>query len=77
MPHLKRLYYDTVGFFEPALMCAYGFAGAERLVLGADYSHVIGDIRDAITSIEKLKIPREDKQLIYSGNILRLTHRSS
>jgi aminocarboxymuconate-semialdehyde decarboxylase len=30
--YLKRFYYDTVSFFEPALMCAYSFAGAERLV---------------------------------------------
>ena len=77
MSHLKWLYYDTVGFFEPALIWTYGFVGDERFLLGSDYSHVIGDIRDAITSIEKLKIPREDKQLIYSGNILRFTHRNS
>jgi aminocarboxymuconate-semialdehyde decarboxylase len=75
--YLRRFYYDTVSFFEPALMCAYGFVGAERLVLGSDYPHVIGDIREAITSIENLKIPQQDKELIYSGNILRLTHRDS
>lgn len=75
MDYLKRFYYDTVSFFEPALMCAYSFAGAEHLILGSDYPHVIGDIREAITSIEHLDIPQEDKEMIYSGNILRLTHR--
>ncbi len=70
--YLKRFYYDTVSFFEPALMCAYDFAGAERMVLGSDYPHVIGDIREAITSIEALKIPQADKEKIYSGNILEL-----
>jgi predicted TIM-barrel fold metal-dependent hydrolase len=40
--------------------------------LGSDYPHVIGDIREAITSIEALKIPQEDKEKIYSGNILEL-----
>jgi aminocarboxymuconate-semialdehyde decarboxylase len=73
--YLKKFYYDTVSFFEPALMCAYGFVGAERLVLGSDYPHVIGDIGEAITSIENLKIPQDEKEMIYSGNILRLTHR--
>jgi aminocarboxymuconate-semialdehyde decarboxylase len=73
--YLKRFYYDTVSFFEPALMCAYSFVGAERLILGSDYPHVIGDIREAITSIEHLNIPQEDKEKVYSGNILRLTHR--
>lgn len=77
MDYLKRFYYDTVSFFEPALMCAYSFAGAERLVLGSDYPHVIGDIHEAITSIEHLDIPQKDKELIYSGNILSLTHRDT
>ena len=70
--YLKRFYYDTVSFFEPALMCAYDFLGAEGMVLGSDYPHVIGDIREAVTSIEQLDIPQSDKEMIYSGNILRL-----
>jgi len=75
--YLKRFYYDTVSFFEPALMCAYSFLGAERLVLGSDYPHVIGDITEAITSIEHLDIPQTDKEMICSGNILRLIHRDT
>ena len=74
---LKDFYYDTVSFFEPALMCAYSFVGAERLILGSDYPHVIGDIGEAISSIEHLNISQEDKEMIYSGNILRLIHRDS
>jgi aminocarboxymuconate-semialdehyde decarboxylase len=72
--YLKLFYHDTVSFFAPALMCAYSFLGAERLVLGSDYPHVIGDIHEAITSIEQLDIPQTDKEMIYSGNILRLIH---
>ena len=75
--YLKQFYYDTVSFFEPALLCAYSFLGAGRLVLGSDYPHVIGDINKAITSIENLDIPQTDKELIYSGNILRLIHRDT
>ena len=74
MDYLKRFYYDTVSFFEPALMCAYAFVGAGRLVLGSDYPHVIGDIKEAITSIEKLDLPQADKEMIYSGNLLSLIH---
>jgi len=73
--YLKRFYYDTVSFFEPALMCAYSFVGAECLILGSDYPHVIGDIVEAITSIENLKIPLGEKEKIFSGNILHLIHR--
>jgi aminocarboxymuconate-semialdehyde decarboxylase len=72
--YLKRLYYDTVSFFEPALMCAYALVGPEHMVLGSDYPHVIGDIQEAITSIQGLDIPEEEKEMIYSGNILKMMH---
>lgn len=75
--YLKRFYYDTVSFFEPALMCAYSFLGARRMILGSDYPHVIGDIREAVTSIEHLDIPQTDKEMIYSANILRLIHKDN
>jgi aminocarboxymuconate-semialdehyde decarboxylase len=73
--YLKRFYYDTVSFFKPALMCAYHFVGPERLILGSDYPHVIGDIKEAVTSIEQLDILDKEKEMIYSENILRLVHR--
>ncbi len=72
--YLKRFYYDTVSFFAPALYCAYAFAGADHLVLGSDYPHVIGDIEEAATSIEALDLPAGEKEMIRSGNILRLMH---
>jgi aminocarboxymuconate-semialdehyde decarboxylase len=75
--YLKRFYYDTVSFFEPALMCAYAFVGAGHMVLGSDYPHVIGDIREAITSIQDLKIPQAEKEKIFSENLLRLMHLDS
>lgn len=70
--YLRLFYYDTVSFFEPALMCAYAFAGSDHLVLGSDYPHVIGDIREAVTSIENLPIPDVEKEAIFGGNLLRL-----
>jgi aminocarboxymuconate-semialdehyde decarboxylase len=72
--YLRKFYYDTVSFFEPALMCAYAFAGPGRMILGSDYPHVIGDIDEAVTSIESLSIPDSEKEQIFSGNILRLMH---
>jgi predicted TIM-barrel fold metal-dependent hydrolase len=55
-------------------MCAYSFLGAGKMILGSDYPHVIGDMKRAVSSIEGLSIPQEDKELIYSGNLLKLTH---
>jgi aminocarboxymuconate-semialdehyde decarboxylase len=73
--YLKELYYDTVSFHRPALMCGYHTVGADHMVLGSDYPHVIGDISKAVSTIEELDISREDKEKIFGENgrkILRL-----
>ena len=69
---LKRIYYDTVGFSESSLMCVHSFAGPGQMVLGSDYPHVIGDINRAVTSIQGLPIPDEEKEMIFSENLLGL-----
>lgn len=73
-PYLRSFYYDTVSFFNPALMCAYRFAGAKRMVLGSDYPHVIGDIREAVSTIEAMDISADEKNRIFSGNLMELMH---
>lgn len=66
--YLRKFYYDTVSFYQPALMCTYLSVGADRMVLGSDYPHLIGDISRAVTSINELDIPLEDKEKIFSEN---------
>jgi predicted TIM-barrel fold metal-dependent hydrolase len=59
------------------LMCAHAFVGAGHMVLGSDYPHVIGDIREAVSSIEALKISPEEKEKIFSENLIHLMHLGS
>jgi aminocarboxymuconate-semialdehyde decarboxylase len=66
--YLKQFYYDTVSFYLPALMCAYYAVGAEHMVLGSDYPHVIGDISKSVSSINELSIPSEEKEMIFGKN---------
>ncbi|MFB3884914.1 MAG: amidohydrolase family protein [Thermodesulfobacteriota bacterium] len=66
--YLKQFYYDTVSFYPPALMCTYDAVGADHMVLGSDYPHVIGDISRAISSIDALVIPSEEKRMIFGEN---------
>jgi aminocarboxymuconate-semialdehyde decarboxylase len=66
--YLKKFYYDTVSFHKPSLMCGYHTVGADHMVLGSDYPHVIGDMSKSISTIEELDIPREDKEKIFGGN---------
>jgi aminocarboxymuconate-semialdehyde decarboxylase len=70
--YLKDFYYDTVSFYEPAMMCAYSLAGSDRLVLGSDYPHVIGNIAESVSSVEKLKITEAEKDNIFHRNLERL-----
>ncbi len=66
--YLKNLYYDTVSFYEPALMCTYLAVGADHMVMGSDYPHVIGDISKSVSSIEALPISPEEKRKILGEN---------
>jgi len=67
--YLKKIYLDTVSFHQPALMCAYAFHGANHLILGSDYPHVIGNIDLAVKSIQDLDIPDKEKEWIFSKNL--------
>ena len=70
--YLKDLYCDTVCFYQPALMMAYEFYGADRMVLGSDYPLLIGDLPAAVPSIEKMAIPEQEKEKILGENVKRL-----
>ncbi|HLQ04952.1 MAG TPA: amidohydrolase family protein [Verrucomicrobiae bacterium] len=70
--YLKRLYYDTVSFSTPSLRLALEQVGADHLVMGSDYPHLLGSIERSVTSIEGLEIAREQKDAIFSGTARRI-----
>jgi aminocarboxymuconate-semialdehyde decarboxylase len=63
--YLKRLYYDTVSFSPYTLKMVRDMVGAEHMVMGSDYPHLLGSIDRAVTSIEALEITEEDKDAIF------------
>jgi aminocarboxymuconate-semialdehyde decarboxylase len=70
--YLRELYTDAVSFYQPALMMAYDFFGAERIVMGSDFPLPIGDLEAAVPSIRAMNIAEADKQKILGGNVARL-----
>jgi len=70
--YLKRLYYDTVSFSPHTLKMVHGMVGADHMVMGSDYPHLLGSIDRAVTSIEALNVPDEDKPKILSGTALSI-----
>jgi aminocarboxymuconate-semialdehyde decarboxylase len=70
--YLKELYTDAVSFYQPALMMAYEFFGADRIVMGSDFPLPIGDLGAAVPSIMEMKITEKEKEQILGGNVMRL-----
>lgn len=69
---LKRLYYDTVSFSPHALRLARDLVGSDHLLMGSDYPHLLGSIDRAVSSIEELLIPEQEKRQIFSGTALSI-----
>ncbi len=70
--YLKRLYYDTVNFNPHVLKMVREMIGADRMVLGSDYPHLLGSIERAVSSIESLDIPDDEKRRIFEGTALSI-----
>ena len=70
--YLKHFYYDTVNFDPRALQMAIAFAGADHVLAGSDYPHMIGSLRQMLDSIAALPISEQDKAGILGGNTARL-----
>jgi aminocarboxymuconate-semialdehyde decarboxylase len=70
--YLKRLYYDTVNFNPHMLHMVREMIGADHMVMGSDYPHLLGSIDRAVSSIECLNIPDDEKQQIFEGTALAI-----
>jgi aminocarboxymuconate-semialdehyde decarboxylase len=70
--YLKRLYYDTVAFSPHTLKMVREMVGADHMVMGSDYPHLLGSIDRAVSSIESLQISETEKQQMFSGTALSI-----
>jgi len=74
--YLKRhFWYDTVNFAQGPLKLAIEFAGADRILAGSDYPHMIGSIPLMKEAIAALPISEAEKAGILGGNAARLLER--
>jgi aminocarboxymuconate-semialdehyde decarboxylase len=70
--YLKQLYYDTVSFSQHTLMMVRNMVGADHMVMGSDYPHLLGSIERAVSSIEGLEIREAEKEAIFSTTALKI-----
>jgi aminocarboxymuconate-semialdehyde decarboxylase len=70
--YLKRIWMDSIIYDSDILMSAIAFSGAEKIVMGSDHPHQIGDLANAVNRIEKLEISEDDKEKILWKNAKKL-----
>ena len=74
--YLKRhFWYDTVNFAAGPLKLTIEFAGADHILAGSDYPHMIGSIPLMLGAINGLPISDDAKAGILGGNAERLLRR--
>ena len=66
--YLRQFYFDTVNFDPACLKLALDFAGADHVIAGSDYPHMIGSLEKMKSAIAQLGLSPEDEARVHSGN---------
>jgi aminocarboxymuconate-semialdehyde decarboxylase len=66
--YLKNIWVDSIIYDEDVMLSTLAFLGADKIVLGSDHPHQIGDMARCVERIESLNIDDEDKEKILRKN---------
>jgi aminocarboxymuconate-semialdehyde decarboxylase len=69
--YLRRFTYDTIGHDDRINSNLVRLVGADRVTLGSDYCFDMG-LDDPLATIESMKLPKEERDLVVGGNALKL-----
>lgn len=69
--YFKRLYFDTITHYTPALEYLVRTVGSDHVLMGSDYPYDMGD-EDPVGFVRNLSVPEGDKRKILGGNLRRL-----
>lgn len=78
LPHSPSFYYkrqvypDTMSRHLPAMQCCLEMVGPERMCIGTDYPHRIGNWEEAISDVRNLHLSEKDTDKILGGNAARI-----
>ena len=73
---LREFYYDTVNFDPACLSLAVQFAGADHILAGSDYPHMIGSLQRMTESLAQLTLSPTERAGILGQNALNLLVRT-
>lgn len=70
--YFKRIWLDTVCYDSDVLRSSLAFWGPEKMVMGSDYPHQIGDMEKCVQRVKGLQIGEDGEADILGGNAARL-----
>ena len=70
--YLNKIWVDSIIYDKDVFMSTYAFIGAEKILLGSDFPHQIGDLELAVERIRRLDIGDDEKEAILGGNALKI-----
>ena len=70
--YLKKVWMDSIIYDNDVFMSAYAFSGPDKIMMGSDFPHQIGDLEHAVDRIRKLDIGDDEKEKILGGNAAEL-----
>ena len=70
--YIAKLFLDTMSFHPPAVMCAVGTVGVDRVVFGSDHPPVHLPLERSVSVVTGLPLATEDKNRILGRNAERL-----
>jgi len=70
--YLRRVWMDSICYDGDVFMSAYAFSGPDKIMMGSDFPHQIGDLEHAVERIMRLDIGDEEKEKILGGNAAQL-----
>ncbi len=73
--YFRSMYYDTVPYGNFGIPATYEFAGPERILVGSDYPHQIGDLMTCTGIIEAMNVSDSEKDQMLGRNMERLLAR--
>jgi aminocarboxymuconate-semialdehyde decarboxylase len=70
--YFKRIWLDTVCYDADVLRSSLAFWGPEKMVMGSDYPHQIGDLEKCVQRVKGLQIDSDHEAAILGNNAARL-----
>ncbi|MFQ5902306.1 MAG: amidohydrolase family protein [Candidatus Binatia bacterium] len=70
--YIQQLYFDTVCYHPPAILCAVQTVGVDHVIFGSDSPPVPIPLKRAVEAVRAASISPEDKEKILGGNAAKL-----